>query len=274
MRNACVTLSIGALATVLSVGVAFADAGTSASGGGSSAPSVGVSTPGSPAEGNGGGGGIVSCQYSDANPSTGGSPEVFNPVSGQQYFLVCLDANGQVVFAQIVTFNPAAPAIDSGTLARQAWKQLPLVFPTPHTSPDRGSPQYAGLPSWLWISSADWQPRSATASVPGLSATVTATPSRVDWDMGDGRPSEQCGQGTAYDPARPARDQSTDCSHTYADASSTRADGVFHAVATMWWTVSWQATDGSQGTLPDVFRTTTFDLRVDEIEALRQGGSP
>ena len=260
------------VATLLWAEVAAADSGATGSGGGSSAPSVGVSTPGTP--GAGGGGGTVSCQYSDANPTVGtGSSEVFSPVPGKEYFLVCSDANGVVVFAAFVVYNPAAP-IDPATLARQAWKQLPLVFPTTYTSPDRGSPQYTGLSTWMWISTADWQPRSATASVPGLSATVTATPSRVEWDMGDGRPLERCGQGTAYDTARPARDQSTDCSHTYTDASATRADGVFHAVATMWWTVSWQATDGSQGTLPDVFRTTTFDLRVDEIEALRQGGSP
>ena len=211
------------------------------------------------------------CQYSSASPTNGlGSSEVFEPVAGQQYYLVCWDANGNVVFSDFVVYNPAAP-IDPATLARQAWRQLPLVFPDARTSPDRSRSQYAGLPTWLWVDQADWQPRSATAAVPGLSATVTATPTRIEWVLGDGRGVEVCDAGTPYDTTRPAASQSTDCSHTFVDASSVSPDGVFHATATMWWSVQWQATDGSSGTLPAAFRSTTFDLRVDEIQALRTG---
>jgi hypothetical protein len=40
----------------------------------------------------------------------------------------------------------------------------------------------------------------------------------------------------------------------------------------MWWRVTWTATDGSSGSLPDVYRFTDFTLRVVEAQALRQGG--
>jgi hypothetical protein len=262
-----------ALAMVLSPTTpATADTGTTAAGGGATDPSIGTGSS-DVSLSLGGGSGSVSCQYSSATPTNGvGSAEVFDPVPGQTYFLVCIDGNGNVVFADFVVYNPVAP-IDPATLARQAWRQLPLVFPDARTSPDRSRSQYVGLPTWLWVDQSDWQPRSATASVPGLSATVTATPTRIEWELGDGRGVEVCDAGTPYDATKPAASQSTNCSHTFMDASSVSPDRVFHAMATMWWTVQWQATDGSSGTLPDAFRSTTFDVRVDEIQALRTGGT-
>lgn len=272
MRLALLRLIVVAAFLALTTAPSWAENGTSAVGGGSQDPSIGTSTSGDTV-GVSTGSGSIHCQYSSASPALGtGSSEVFDPVPGQQYYLVCWDANGNVVFADFVIYNPAAP-IDPATLARQAWKQLPLVFADPHTSPERDRSQYVNLPTWLWIDAADWQPKSATAEVPGLSATVTATPERIEWDLGDGRGVEVCDAGTPYDTTRPAADQSTDCSHTFRDASSIAPDGVFHAMATMWWSVQWQATDGSSGTLPDAFRSTTFDLRVDEIQALRTGGT-
>jgi hypothetical protein len=196
---------------------------------------------------------------------------VTNPIPGQQYQIVCFDASGKAVYSAFITYQPATPVIAPSTLARQAWKQLPLVFPPVATSPAMDRPQYVSLPTWLWVDPAAWVPQSATAEVPGLSATVTATPMRVEWNLGDGS-TVTCSAGTPYDAARPAADQSTDCSHAFRDASSTQPDGRFHAMATMWWSVRWAATDGSTGVLADAFRSTQFSLEVDEIQALRQGG--
>jgi hypothetical protein len=213
----------------------------------------------------------VKCIYYDAGQSSGGIAEVTQPVPGQTYQIVCFDAAGIVVYSAFITYNPVVPVVAPDTLARQAWKQLPLVFPRVATSPAMGQPQYVRLPTWMWVDPASWVPQSATAEVPGLSATVTATPQRVVWKLGDGS-TVTCGAGTPYNASRPASSQSTDCSHTFSDASSTTADGRFHATATMWWSVSWTATDGSTGTLPDAFRSTQFDLQVNEIQALRQEG--
>ena len=271
MRRAGVALALVCL-LVAAPTRAWADGGTDATGGGASNPTIGVSSPGSSGGGSEHrGGGIVKCYYQDASLSSGGSPEVISPEPGKRYYLVCFDAASKLVYAAFVNYDPATAAVDPATLARQAWSELPLVFPAAQTSPETGRPQYVGLATWLWVDPGSWRPLTATAQVPGLSATVTATPSRVEWDMGDGRV-ETCGAGTPYDNSRAARDQSTNCSHTFTDASSTRSDGRFHATATMWWTVTWVASDGSSGTLPAAFRSTRFDLVVDEIQALRQGG--
>jgi hypothetical protein len=249
-----------------------ADAGTRGGGGGSSDPTIGVYLPGAPGGGTGGGGGgIVKCIYFDAGQTSGGTSQATDPVPGQRYQIVCFDASGATVYSAFIIYELATPVIAPATLARQAWKQLPLVFPPPATSPAIDQPQYVNLATWLWVEPGAWVSRSATAEVPGLSATVTATPMRVEWDLGDGS-TVTCGAGTPYDTARPAAEQSTDCSHQFRDASSTQPDGRFHAVATMWWSVWWTATDGSMGVLPAAFRSTRFTLEVDEIQALRQEG--
>ncbi len=241
--------------------------GTGAEGGGTQDPGVGVQIPGG--TGGGGGGAGWKCQYYDAQQSSGGSAQVPIPVAGEQYYLVCFDAAGNLVFSGFVVYQPG-PAIDPATLAQQAWKTLPLSLPAPRTSPDAGASQYVGLATWLWIDPAQWSSLSATAEVPGLSATVTATPSRSEWSFGDGTDPLVCGAGVPYDQARPAASQSTDCSHTFERASSSAPDGVFHVSVTVYWTVAWTATDGSGGVLPDAFRTSTFELNVGEIEALRE----
>jgi hypothetical protein len=256
-------------------GPIFGGGNGTCSGGGAANPSCGVTAPGSPSSTpvSDGGSGIVHCQYSDANPTVGtGSTEVFNPVPGQQYFLVCTDGSGQVVFADFVVFNPAAPApIDGATLARQARKTLPLFFPGVQTSPPYDREQLVHLRTWLWVGADSWQSRSATASVPGLAVTVTASPERIDWSMGDGATETCSGPGVAYDASKPDGAQSTYCSHTFDRASAGEPDGVYRARATMWWQVTWTATDGSSGALPEVFRFTDFTLRVGELQALREG---
>src|SRR5438445_11454768 len=109
--------------------------GPSSTGGGSSDPTIGVRQPGGGSGSGGGGSGIVKCVYYDAGQSSGGTAEVTIPVPGEQYQIVCFDASSNAVYSAFITYQPATPVIAPGTLARQAWKQLPLVFPAVATSP-------------------------------------------------------------------------------------------------------------------------------------------
>ncbi len=102
------------------------------------------------------------------------------PVEGTPYWLVCSDG-----FVTIITYQ-AANIIDPATLARRAFAELPLIYPRPRTAPPITSKQLVGVRSWMWVDPADWQPMSATATIVGLSATVTAQPSMTIWNMGDG----------------------------------------------------------------------------------------
>jgi len=79
-------------------------------------------------------------------------------------------------------------------LAREAVRHLNLPKPQIRLNPDsapkdpnvRPVPQVVFVPTWLWIDSAVWAPRSATASLAGLSVTAVGTPTRVTWSTGDG----------------------------------------------------------------------------------------
>jgi hypothetical protein len=196
-------------------------------------------------------------------------------VEGDTYLQRCGDvrAGGAATGDDISTFvyDPADPAPapvppPAELVALEAAQQVPLVAPHPRTSPPDAD-LLVGLPTWLWIDPAAWQPFTATAAVPGVSVTVTATPTRVVWDMGDDEQVTCSGPGTPWDPAG-GDDQRTDCSYTYRWVSAHRPDGVYHASATVQWAVTWGASTGETGTLADASRTTALDLTVTERQAV------
>jgi hypothetical protein len=101
------------------------------------------------------------------------------------------------------------------------------------------------------------------------------------WDAGDGSQPVVCGgPGRAYDPNRPAREQSSDCTHTYPRSSAEQPqsgpdqnDRFFTVTVTVYWQVSWTGSGGSGGALPEIARTTSFPLRVVERQTVVTGGS-
>jgi hypothetical protein len=232
-----------------------------------------VGTPGSNGTPGGasGGGGSVTCGMFDitgvsgAGITLGVGDATTDPVEGQHYFIVCRDATGAIVYQQIVAYQPGTTVVDPATLARQAYRQLPLAYPQPFTAPPADVDQLVGVRTWFWIDPAQWQPHNATASVPGLSATVTAAPVEVRWDTGDGTTLTCIGPGTAYDPTVPDRAQHSDCSHVFEH------DGQHDVRATIVWRVRWTATDGSTGALPDVERATQFPVHAIERQAVIHG---
>ena len=114
------------------------------------------------------------------------------------------------------------------------------------------------MPVWLWVS--DWQQRSESASAAGVTATVTASPTQVRWDTGDGGVETCRGPGTPYDTSRPPEAQSTSCSHTY-----TSTTGALTITATQSWHVTYTATNGQSGDLGVVSRTSTMPVDVHEL---------
>ena len=158
--------------------------------------------------------------------------------------------------------------VDPAVLAEQAKRTLPLTPPDVQTSPSADDDQLVGVPTWLWVGDA-WAPRSATASLPGVSVTVTATPGSVVWDMGNGDRVVCQSPGTAYDPDRPNGEQVTDCSYTYSRSSAHQPGQRYPVTATMTWEVSWTASGvAGGGSLGALSRSTTFGLRVAEAQAL------
>ncbi|MCU0269227.1 MAG: hypothetical protein MUF83_11345 [Acidimicrobiales bacterium] len=192
------------------------------------------------------------------------------PEKGMPYLLECRDSTGAVVYSELLVFDPGNPI---GTLfaaqraADEAYKRLVLPLPSITTSPPLGKPQLVGVPTWLWLGS--WESASASASLAGVTSTVTAVPQSVSWTTGDGAQVTCSGPGTSYDFSRPAASQSTDCRHVYTRRSTASGpDGTYTLTATVTWTVSWQATNGEAGDLGTLTSTASTSVQVLEAQAV------
>jgi hypothetical protein len=131
------------------------------------------------------------------------------------------------------------------------------------TAPSGGK-AIVNLESWLWIDPAQWQPITRTAAVDGITATATATPVSVVWEMGDGHQVICDGPGVAYNSNIPDEDQSTTCGYTYQETS---ASGPFRITAAIEYDVTWKAVGvvggGELGDIPGL--PTMIPITVDEI---------
>lgn len=143
--------------------------------------------------------------------------------------------------------NPKTPAppVPPAVLAQQALTQLALPSATVEMAPPAGAEQLVNLATWLWVDPQAWHSYSATAEAGPVSATATATPVKVVWDMGDGRSVTCDGPGAPYDPAQP--DATTDCSYTWVQSSAGQLGGAYQVTATIYYEVTWEALGAAGG---------------------------
>lgn len=135
--------------------------------------------------------------------------------------------------------EPGAPtAAAMALLALHAREQVTVTAPEPHLSP-ADVPQVTGLRTWFWLDPAAWRAETVRAEVPGLWAEVTATPTRAEWDPGDGGPPVTCAG-----PGRPHPGTSgatTDCGHVY------EVVGAYTLTVTVTYAVTWRSSTGETG---------------------------
>ncbi len=176
--------------------------------------------------------------------------------------------------AQEGRVGPVTPS--PAQVARRARSQLRLPNVRIRTNPS--DEQLVNLPTWLWVARRAWRPVSATASVPGVSVTAVARPSKVVWKLGDGRSVTCRGPGTPY--AADARGKrrawgpggsSPDCGHTYRSSSAGQPGNAYAVSVTVHWTVSWSGA-GESGVFPGMTTTANARFRVAESQALNSEG--
>jgi hypothetical protein len=156
-------------------------------------------------------------------------------------------------------------------LARQAADRLDLSTPVIEANPSPEVEQLVSLPTWLWVQRASWQPQSATATVPGVSVTATATPTKVTWTMGDGSKVVCDSPGTPFPKGGDPKAKSPDCGHTYTRSSAGKPDSAFAVKATVSWAITWVG-NGQEGDLPAMQTESQAQFRVAESQALVSGG--
>ena len=161
--------------------------------------------------------------------------------------------------------RPPAQPPDVGEVKSQT--QLPV--PTVGLSPAPPIPQLVNLPVFLWIDPAQWVPVTASATSGGVTSTVTATPRRVVWDMGNGESVPCDGPGAAYVPGVPDDQQPSKCRYTYRRSSAGAPNGTFTVTTTLEWDVSWVAIGApGGGPLDPASQSTTTTVEVVEVQAL------
>lgn len=170
----------------------------------------------------------------------------------------------QIPKSDLAVWVPQSKPVD---LARKAASQIRLRSPAVNMSPRADGPQWVNFPMFLWTDADAWHPLSATASVPGLLVSATATPVNVTWDMGDGATVSCAGPGTPFTDSMPAAALSPTCGYLYKRASDTEPSGKFTVRATESWRVTWTG-GGQSGTLPDLTATSSIAVRVAESQAL------
>ena len=89
------------------------------------------------------------------------------------------------------------------------------------------------------------------------------------WDLGNGDTVTCDGAGT---PWQPGSDSSTvpSCGYVYqVSSTASQPDGVYHAAVTTVWSRQWACVPAcAGGVLPDLARTTPFDLTVRQGQAI------
>jgi hypothetical protein len=141
----------------------------------------------------------------------------------------------------VTNAQPAAVAVQVNpvVVAQQAASRLAFGSPTIEMAPPDGDPQLLGVTTWLWIDPGAWQDKTASATAGTVTATATAAPSKVVWDMGNGDSVTCEGPGTPYSASDP--NATTDCSYTWPQA------GSYTVTATVYWSVSWTAVGAAGG---------------------------
>jgi hypothetical protein len=191
-----------------------------------------------------------------------------DPIRGQGYGLLCTDQDGQLVYSWLGVYDPADPF--SGLMAAERAAELALEaldVPAPVASFSPTGAHLVGLRSWMWVDT-QWAPSAASATVTGVTSTVTATPRSTTWDMGDGTVHHCDGPGVPFDADGATREGASPCTHVYTWPSASHTDGAYVVTATVTYTVEWHASTGEGGDLGTIARSTSVPLQVVEVQAV------
>jgi hypothetical protein len=164
---------------------------------------------------------------------------------------------------------------DPATLRQRAFdsvtKRLPLPLPRLAPAPELGVVQVG---AWFWTEPSMWNPVTARAEVPGAWAEVTATPTTLRYQPGDGAlgsgDATCAGPGPVWTPA--AGDLApSPCMYTYTHSSRLAPGGRWPAQLSIEWTVRYRLSDGRSGSLQRLTTAAPVAVTVQEIQALVSG---
>jgi len=159
-------------------------------------------------------------------------------------------------------------------LAQQAYGELTVPNPVAKRSPpeNNSDPQYGGQSYtwtnlWTYIWAGEWQSYARTVELRGVSATVTATPTALVFDPGDGAAPVTCeGPGRPWTPADGSDPPSAGgCGYMYRAVTP---NGPLTATTSIQWSVAWTSNVGAGGTFPVLTTQSSSSFLVEQIQVV------
>jgi hypothetical protein len=172
-------------------------------------------------------------------------------------FVVCYPSGAGAWVA--VPVGSPQPPVSALALAMRARDSFRLPRPVPGTSPAGAT--LVNLPTYLFVDKRQWLPSTATAAVPGTVVSVTATPTFVTWNLGDGGSITCRGPGSPLVPAAPR----PECGYRYH-----RSSASLTVTATVAYEIAWTCTgtcDRPGGTLDPLLAAGSTQLVVLQARA-------
>ncbi len=190
---------------------------------------------------------------------------------GDTWYAIACSSGGQVMTIDVQRTGRTGPDIPG--LIREAEAALVVPEPALRLAPPDTVFHLVGIPTWLAIDPVTYQAAPSTKSDRGVTITVTATPTEIRWNPGDGTPPFTCdGSGRIWQ--RGMREGTSDCTHTFqrSSTSADAPDAQYTLTVTTTWSRVWRCTPGcGSGPMPAVTRTTTAPLTVRQAQAVITG---
>lgn len=131
-------------------------------------------------------------------------------------------------------------------------------------------------PSYMWLDPEQTEPRTVTASTPGISVTASITATAMTFDLGDGqklscpgvtrRPTDEEILGEAGTSAKGA------CSFRYPKSSFGQPGDKYQATVDLDWRIAWTSSSGSSGAFPTMTTRSPVEIAVAKLQAINSGG--
>lgn len=135
--------------------------------------------------------------------------------------------------------------VDGAEVARSLVLSIPFELADAEIAPPPTYHTYISYDNWLWMESSQWHTVSHSRSLRGATVTLTATPSYVQWDMGNGDTVSCVGAGRAWVQGMP-ENAPTNCSYAYASMEDPEGD-TWTVTARISYTLAWTCSGNCGG---------------------------
>jgi hypothetical protein len=127
---------------------------------------------------------------------------------------------------------------------------------------------YVNLWTWFWTDPDTYTTKIQTVTAGGISATVTAVPTGLTFDPGNGDDPVSCdGPGRPWEESDANTEPDTGCGYRYLHVTP---DGPITATASIEWAVTWTGNNGQTGALPPLITEVSQQLNVLQIQTVNK----